>query len=100
MYTRGGQSRLEAGKEGKCECVCVCVCMRGLACELGIEVNDQRVVPPVKGGEQMKETQEAHLRRAEEGREIHSRDPLIQQRDVNMKTQARDTKGVGPQKKK
>lgn len=52
--------------------------MRGLACELGIEVNDQRVVPPVKGGEQMKETQEAHLRRAEEGREIHTRDPLNQ----------------------
>lgn len=70
--------------------------MRGLACELGIEVNDQRVVPPVKGGEQMKETQEAHLRRADEGREIHSRDPPNQQRDVNMKTQ---TRGVGLTKK-
>lgn len=65
--------------------------MRGLACELGIEVNDQRVVPPVKGGEQMKETQEAHLRRAKEGRKIHTRDPLNQQRDVNMKAQIQDT---------
>lgn len=75
------------------------MCIRGLACELGIEVNDQRVVPPVKGGEQMKETQEAHLWRAEEGREIHARDPLNQQRDVYMKTQIRETKGVGRLKK-
>lgn len=65
----------------------MCVCMRRLACELGIEVNDQRVVPPVKGGEQMKETQEAHLRRPEEGREIRARDPPNQQSDVNMKAQ-------------
>lgn len=32
----------------------------------------------------MKETEEAHLRRPEEGREIHSRDPLNQQRDGNV----------------
>lgn len=65
--------------------------MRVLACELVIEVNDQRVVPPVKGGEQMKETEEAHLRRAEKGRRIQSRDPLNQQRDVNTKTQTQET---------
>lgn len=86
MYTEGGQRRLEGGKR-----VCVCLCVRVLACKLVIEVNDQRVVPPVKGEEQMKETEEAHLRRAEEGRGIHSRDPLNHQRDVNMKTQSQET---------
>lgn len=40
-----------------------------LACELIVEVYYQRVVPPVKGGEKVKETKEAHLRRTEEYRE-------------------------------
>lgn len=48
----------------------VCVCARALACELIVEVYYQRVVPPVKGGEKMKETKEAHLRRTEKYREI------------------------------
>lgn len=42
-----------------------------LACELVVEVDYQRVVPPVKGGEQMKETKEAHLRRTEADRKMH-----------------------------
>lgn len=67
--------------------------MRVLACELVIEVNDQRVVPPVKGGEQMKETEEAHLRRAEEGRGIQSRDPLNQQRCKYKNTNSGGLKG-------
>lgn len=55
------------------------------ACELVVEVDYQRVVPPVKGGEQMKETEEAHLGRTEKYREIHSRDLLSKQRgDENM----------------
>lgn len=51
-------------------CMCMCVLERVLACELVVEVYYQRVVPPVKGGEKMKETKEAHLRRTEEHREI------------------------------
>lgn len=60
----------------------VCEHLRLLACELVVEVDYQRVVPPVKGGEQMKETKEADLRRTEEGREIHSHDLLNEQRGV------------------
>ncbi len=37
-----------------------------LACELVVEVHYQRVVPPVKGGQQMKEAKEADLRGTEE----------------------------------
>lgn len=48
----------------------VCVFVKVLACQLVIEVNYQRVIPPVKGGEQMKEPKEAHLRRTEESTEI------------------------------
>lgn len=62
----------------------LCVCVRVLACELIVEVDDQRVVPPVKGREQMKETQEAHLRGAEEEGEIHSHDLLNEQREVKQ----------------
>lgn len=58
--------------------VCVCV----LACELVVEIDYQRVVPPVKGGKQKKETKEADLRRTEKGREIHSHDLLNEQREV------------------
>lgn len=47
----------------------MCVFVR--ACELVVQVDDQRVVPPVKGGEQIKETEEAHLRRTVEDRETH-----------------------------
>lgn len=36
------------------------------ACELVVEVDYQRVVPPIKGSEQTKESQEARLRKAEE----------------------------------
>lgn len=60
--------------------ICFCdtegkgLCVRVLACELVVEVNYQRVVPPVKGGEQMKETKEADLRGTEEDRENHSHD--------------------------
>lgn len=57
--------------------------MRGLACELVVEVDYQRVVPPVKGGEQMKETKEADLRRTKTG--IHSHDLLNEQREVTRK---------------
>lgn len=62
--------------------VCVCVCMCVLACELVVEIDYQRVVPPVKGGKQTKETKEADLRRTEKGREIHSHDLLNEQREV------------------
>lgn len=61
----------------------VCECLRLLACELVVEVDYQRVVPPVKGGEQMKETKEADLRRTEGGTQIHSHDLLNEQRDVS-----------------
>lgn len=57
-------------------------CTSALACELVVEVDYQRVVPPVKGGQQMKETKEAHLRRTVEYREIHS-DLLNGQKEVN-----------------
>lgn len=57
---------------------CVCV----LACELVVEIDDQRVVPPVKGGKQMKEAKEADLRRTERGAHIHSHDLLNEQRHV------------------
>lgn len=63
---------------------------RVLACELVVEVDYQRVVPPVKGGEQMKETKEADLRRTEEGREIHSHDLLNEQREVKKKHETKD----------
>lgn len=52
----------------------------GLACELVVEVDYQWVVPPVKAREQMKETKEAHLRRTEEYRKLHSHDLLNEQR--------------------
>jgi len=39
-----------------------------LACQLVVEVDYQRVVPPVKGGEKVKETKQAHLRRTDEDR--------------------------------
>lgn len=45
--------------------------VEALACELVVEVDHQRVVPPVKAWEQMKETKEAHLRRAEKNTLIH-----------------------------
>lgn len=77
----------------------MCVCERVLAGKLVIEVNDQRVVPPVKGEEQMKETEEAHLRRAEEGRGIHSHDPLNHQRGVNIKKSG-DLRGNGDLKRR
>lgn len=60
--------------------VCVCVCV--LACELVVEIDYQRVVPPVKGGKQMKEAKEADLRRTERGRGIHSHDLLNEQSQV------------------
>lgn len=62
--------------------VCVCVCLCVLACKLVVEIDYQRVVPPVKGGKQMKEAKEADLRRTERGREIHSHDLLNEQRQV------------------
>lgn len=68
--------------KGVCVCACVNVCVGALACELVVEVDYQRVVPPIKGGEQMKETKEADLRRTEEDREIHSHDLLNEQREV------------------
>lgn len=63
-----------------------CVYERVLATELVVEVDNQRVVPPVKGGEQMKETKEADLRRTEEDREIHSHDLLNEQRETHTHT--------------
>ena len=51
-----------------------------LACELVVEVDNQRVVPPVKGGEQMKEAKEADLWRTKT--EIHLHDLLNEQREV------------------
>lgn len=60
--------------------VCVCVCV--LACELVVEIDYQRVVPPVKGRKQMKEAKEADLRRTERGRGIHSHDLLNEQSQV------------------
>lgn len=51
------------------------VCERALARELVVEVDNQRIVPPVKGGEQMKEAKEGHLWGTEEDGEIHSHDP-------------------------
>ena len=59
-------------------------CMQ-LACELVVEVDYQRVVPPVKGRQQMKEAKEADLWRTEEHREIHSHDLLNEQREVKKK---------------
>lgn len=61
------------------------MCVSALACELVVEVNYQRVVPPVKGGKQTKETKEADLRRTGEEREIHPHDLLNEQREVYKK---------------
>lgn len=60
----------------------MCVRVRVLACEVVVEIYDQRVVPPVKGGEKVKETKEAHLRRTEEHRDIFSHDLLNEQKEV------------------
>ena len=65
--------------------------MRVLACELAVQVDYQRVVPPVKGGEQMKEAKEADLRRTEEEGEIHSHDLLNEQRQVGEKKKKKIT---------
>lgn len=89
----GCQSVLGVCKEWRLEGICLCgtvgsarVCVREcacvLACELVVEIDDQRVVPPVKGGKQMKEAKEADLRRTERGGHIHSHDLLNEQRHV------------------
>lgn len=66
--------------DGTCFCDTVGKGVCALACELVVEVDYQRVVPPVKGREQMKEAKEAHLWRTEEHREIRSHDLLNEQK--------------------
>ncbi len=65
-----------------------------LACELVVEVDHQRVVPPVKGGQQMKETEEADLRRTEEEGEICSHDLLSEQREAKKKKKPTNKTGA------
>lgn len=55
---------MSAGEEWEC----VWGELKG-TCELAVEVHHQRAVPPIEGGEQVKEPEEPNLRRTERQRE-------------------------------